>query len=488
MAHKKIISFEKFIPSKLLSFLRKGYQLVKRIWGIPEIQVIFVLIISRLVILITTQWPMDFDYYLSIARSIIDDQAKLYSDIGSNHMPLVDLLYVLMYFVCPWKNNIIALRIFMKLPFLLSDIGIAYFVMKIIENDSIKSQQTRDNVEELSVKQRKLIAGYLVALSLPLILQTAGGRYDSLLIFCMVMVVYCLQTANWFGVAFFASLGTAAKYIGIICLPFVVFWMKKTDIKGFVLGLLLGLTPIYPFLLTETEAFLSIFLLRASHIAYGFSVWYAIYLLWNGFEPKEVTTIEDTYASSNEPWFISNLYFPFFVLLYLLCFIWYINCYWKKMRFERIEDQDLEIVINLTFISFFIFALTFKAINIQILAWFTPYIALKKKKGLYLEFSLLTVLHGLLIILISIHAYSGFTDLAETTAAQGTLFYYLVIIPVDWLAHTIPRIAWTFLLFCTIIWYQIRSYVELIRISSETFKKIDYFNFLQLVTRYHDLI
>lgn len=465
-------------------YLKRGYKLTKRIWGNPEIQVIFVLIMSRLVILITTQWPMDFDYYLSIARMIVHDQANLYSDIGSNHMPLVDLLYVLMYALCPWKNNIIALRLFMKFPFLLCDIGIAFFVMKIVENDFIKDKKNQNNSEKRLLKQQKLFVGYLVALSLPLILQTAGGRYDSLLIFCIVMVVYCLQTANWFGVAFFAALGTAAKYIGVICLPFVIFWMKKADIKAFMLGLLLGLSPIYPFLLTETQAFLSIFFLRASHIAYGFSIWYAIYLIWTGFEPKEVTAIEDTYASGDEPWFISNLFFPFFVFLYILFFLWYTNCYWYKMRTERIESQNIQIIVNMTFLPFVIFALAFKAINIQILAWFTPYIALKRKKGLFLEFSLLTVIHGLLIILISIHTYPGFSTLVETTAAQGTLFYYLVIIPLDWLAYTIPRMVWSILLFLTIIWYQIRTYLELIKISSETLNTNNYFNFLPLLTKF----
>ena len=86
------------------------------------------------------------------------------------------------------------------------------------------------------------------------------------------MVVYYLQRKNWFGVAFFAALGTSAKYIGIIFLPFVIFWLRKEDFKPFIFGLLLGFLPIYPFLIICPEAFISTILNRGSHIAYGFSL------------------------------------------------------------------------------------------------------------------------------------------------------------------------------------------------------------------------
>jgi len=213
----------------------------KKIWQMPEIRIILLVIACRLFFILFTQWPMDFDFYIDISRRILAGE-RLYTDIVSTHMPLADILYVTMYFICPWKNNIIVLRMFMKFPFLLADIGIALAVMKIVEKAIIKHDYEGNVLDDPTfekVRKSKLTAGYFVAFALPLILQTGGGRYDSLLIFCFAMVIYCIQIGNWFGIAFYAALGSSAKYIGIIFLPFVIFWMKKDDILPFILGLLL---------------------------------------------------------------------------------------------------------------------------------------------------------------------------------------------------------------------------------------------------------
>ena len=197
---------------------------IRKIWEKPETKVILALILARIFFVIATHYGMDFDFYVEIAQRVLAGE-KLYTDINSTHMPLVDLIYIAMYSICPWKENIIAVRIFLKFPFLLTDIGIALAVMKIIESEKRKGQIENENLSAEKLKEinrSKVIAGYFVAFSLPLIFQTGGGRYDSLMIFCFTMVIYYLQKNNWFGVAFFAALGTSAKYIGIIFLPFVI--------------------------------------------------------------------------------------------------------------------------------------------------------------------------------------------------------------------------------------------------------------------------
>ncbi|NHJ33011.1 MAG: hypothetical protein FK732_09115, partial [Asgard group archaeon] len=264
---------------------------IKKIWQMPEIRIVLLVIACRIFFILFTHWGMDFDFYIEIAQRVLAGE-RLYTDIQSTHMPLADILYVTMYFICPWKSNIIALRFFMKFPFLLADIGIALAVMKIVEKAIIKHDYDGNVLDDPTfekVRKTKLIAGYFVAFGLPLIFQTGGGRYDSLLIFCFTMVIYCIQIGNWFGIAFYAALGSSAKYIGFIFLPFVIFWMKKDDILAFILGLLLGFLPIFPFLITIPSDFVSAILLRDSHIAYGFSIWHALLIFWSGFKMKYVS-------------------------------------------------------------------------------------------------------------------------------------------------------------------------------------------------------
>ena len=110
---------------------------IKKIWQMPELRIVFLVIASRLIFLLFTHWGMDFDFYIEVAQRALAGE-RLYTDIQSTHMPLADILYITMYFICPWKNNIIALRVFMKFPFLIADIGIALAVMKIVEKAIIK--------------------------------------------------------------------------------------------------------------------------------------------------------------------------------------------------------------------------------------------------------------------------------------------------------------------------------------------------------------
>jgi hypothetical protein len=446
---------------------------INKIWQIPELRIVFLVIACRILLILLTQWPMDFDFYIDIVQRVLAGE-KLYTDIVTTHMPLTDILYVAMYVICPWKNNVIALRFFMKFPFLLADIGIAIAVMKIVEKAIIKRDYEGNVLDDPTfekVRKSKLTAGYFVAFALPLILQTGGGRYDSLLIFCFAMVIYCIQIGNWFGIAFFAALGSSVKYIGIIFLPFVIFWMKKDDILPFLLGLLLGFLPIFPFLITIPSDFISAILLRDSHIAYGFSLWHAIFIIWNGFKMKYVGGIEDTYASQSEPWFIQKLYLPLFIGIYFVIFIIYIIRYKHLMKTTTIDNLPLNSIIPLVFLPIFMFALCFKAINIQILAWFIPYIALRKKKGLLIEYSLLTLIHGLALVIYEAYNPEIFMKLSEFPASENTFLYRVIVLPALKLTQIIPAVIWVSIIFVTIIWYLTRTAFEFIKCSRELLRK-----------------
>ncbi len=435
----------------------------RKLWIKPETRIIFLLILARLLFIIFTHWGMDFDFYIEICERILNGE-MLYTDIDSTHMPLVDLIYLAMYTICPWKGNIIAVRIFLKFPFLLTDIGIALAVMKIIEFTRKKEFSANNELtaeQFASIRKAKLIAGYFVAFSLPLIFQTGGGRYDSLMIFCFTMVVYYLQRKNWFGVAFFAALGTSAKYIGIIFLPFVIFWLRKEDFKPFIFGLLLGFLPIYPFLIICPEDFINTILNRSSHIAYGFSIWHAIYIVWNNFSVKNVGNIEATYAGGDEPWFVSDLYMPVFITVYSLIFVFYIIKWWKTMRSESIDQQSLSTITSLVFIPLFIFSLTFKAINIQVLAWFIPYIALYSKLELNLEYTFLTLVNGVGLAIYGAYNPVSFAELINDAAGEGSLFNLILIQPIIYIQENTSETVWVTVIFVSIIWFLIRTLVEL---------------------------
>ena len=176
---------------------------------------------------------------------------------------------------------------------------------------------------------------------------------------------------------------------------------------------------------------------------------------------QNVGGVESTYDSSSEPWFVSDIYFPLFAVVYAFLLIFYLVRWWKTIRTETISEQSLNHLVNLVFIPIFIFAITFKAINIQVLAWFTPYFALRKKIGMMIEYSVLTVLHGLFLIFTFAGSNPAFEEFMTTAAKPGTFIYYLIIVPAIWLAYKIPRIVWVSLTFCTIIWYQVRAIIEL---------------------------
>ncbi len=446
---------------------------LKKIWQMPEIRIVLLVIACRIFFILFTHWGMDFDFYIEIARRVLAGE-RLYTDIQSTHMPLADILYVAMYFICPWKENIIALRIFMKFPFLLADIGIALAVMKIVEKAIIKRDYEGNVLDDSTfekIRKSKLIVGYFVAFALPLIFQTGGGRYDSLLIFCFAMVIYCIQIGNWFGIAFYAALGSSAKYIGFIFLPFVIFWMKRDDILPFLFGLLLGFLPIFPFLITIPSEFVSAILLRDSHIAYGFSIWHAMFIIWNGFKMKYVGGIEDTYASQNEPWFIQKLYLPLFVGIYFVVFVIYILRYKGLMKTHTIDKLPLSKIILLVYLPIFIFAICFKAINIQILAWFIPFIALRRKKGLLIEYTLLTLIHGFALVVYEAYNYETFIRLSQLAASENSFFYRVVVQPALQLTQIIPAVVWVSIIFVTIIWYLTRTIVEFIKGTKELLSK-----------------
>jgi len=445
------MGYKKTIKEKIISFLTR-----------PETIVVSVLILARVFFILFFQWGFDFDFYIEIARNIFAGQ-QLYVDFQSTHMPLVDYMYAAMYALCFWKESIIALRIFMKFPFLLSDIGIAFAIMKIIEVEYLKRNELEDNdlidLEHIKkINKLKLVCGLFIALGLPLVFQTGGGRYDSLMILCFTLVIYSLQKEKWFWVGFFAALATSAKYIGIIFIPFVFFWMKKKHYLAFFGGLLVGLIPIYPFLILIPNEFISAIFLRSSHIAYGYSLWHAIFIIWNGFSLKYLDGINATYDSAGEPWFVSDLYLPLFIVIYLTVFILYLIRWWPKMRTELISDQPLSLLLSTVFTPLFIFALTFKAINIQYLAWFIPYFALKRKLGITIEYSILTVVHGLAIMLFEASNPVTFAKMfTQATAGQETIMYKLVVGPIIWVIEHTPVALSVSIIMATIVWYLIRT-------------------------------
>jgi hypothetical protein len=443
------------------------------IWRRPEFQVIIFLIVSRLFLTIFTHYGMDFELYVEVAQRVLAGE-RLYTDITSTHMPLADLLYILMYFICPWRENIFALLIFLKLPFIISDIGIALAVMRIVENEIKKREydnQVLDLVAFEKIRKKKLLAGYLIAFSLPLIIQTAGGRYDSILILCFAMAILSMQHNNYCGVAFFAALGSSAKYIGIIFIPFVMIWMKKEDILPFILGLLIGFLPIYPFLFTIPKDFISEILLRDGHIAFGFSLWHAIKIVLNGFKIKHINTIMDTYDTSDEPWFIQRLYLPMFVIIYLTIFILYIIRNRGKYKETSITDLTLVEQTNLVFIPLFIFALSFKALNLQVLAWFTPYFALKKRARMFFEYSGLTLIHGFAWIFYSAYNPLVFQQISNVSTGVNSFLNVLISRSAEFITKTIPAVVWVVLIFVTILWFLITTTYELVYSSKELLRK-----------------
>ncbi|MBN1329373.1 MAG: hypothetical protein JXA54_07860 [Candidatus Heimdallarchaeota archaeon] len=454
-----------------------------RIWQTPESRVIIFLLLSRIFFIIFTHYGMDFDFYLEIVERVLAGE-KLYTDIQSTHMPLVDLLYITMYVLCPWKENIYALRVFLKLPFLLCDIGITIAIMKIIENEFIRTNESGSVFTEdqsKKINQSKLKAGYFIAFSLPLIIQTAGGRYDSLMIFCFAMVILCLQKNNWFGIAFFAALGTSAKYIGIIFLPFIIFWMKKDYFLPFILGLFLGFLPIYPFLFTIPTDFINDIISKGSHIAYGFSIWHAVFIIWNGFKMKYVGGIESTMDCSNEPMFIQKSYIPMFIIIYLTIFFWFHINNWNIIRTKNLNTMPIQALLGLVFIPLFIFALSYKAVNIQVLAWFAPFIALRRKKGLFFEYTMLTLIHGIALIIFEAYNQDTFLQLSQLAASSESSLYQIIILPALRLTQIIPQVVWVSIIFISIIWFFIRTTIELIVCSKELitnkYKRYNEYNF-----------
>ena len=444
-------------------------EFIRRIWAKPETKVILFLLLTRIFFVVFTHWGMDFDFYIRISQLMLNGE-ELYVDIESTHMPLVDLIYVLMFAICPWKTNIYAIRIFMKFPFVLSDIAIALAVMRIVEKELMKQEKNHlyiTNRPNKKVEKSKLMSGYFIAFCLPLILQSGCGRYDSLMILCFTMVLFCLQKKDWFGVAFFAALGTSTKYIGIIFLPFVVFWMKKDDIIPFAFGFILGLLPVLSFLLTNPQEFISAIFLRGSHIAYGFSIWHAVFIIWNKFDMKYVDGIESTYDSSGEPWFVRNLYLPMFILVYSIVFILYIRKYWGMMKTDTIDSLPISKLALLVFIPLFVFSLSFKAINIQVLAWFAPYFAINKKKGMLIEYTILTVVHGLALVIFEAYDLATFLKLSQLATSENSDFWILIANSVSWVTNFVNQKVWVGIIFSTILWFNIRTSIELVNCTKE---------------------
>jgi len=434
----------------------------------PALYIVLLIIVTRLLFIFFTDWGLDFEWYVEKVRSILAG-GRLYVDVETTHMPLTDFLYVAMYFLNPWKSNVFALRFFLKLPFLLSDVGIAIVVMKIIEQ-AFQNESTErvflDVTLSKRVRQAKFSAGLFIAFGLPLLLQTGGGRYDSLFIFCLVIAVFSLQKGQFFAVGLFASLGTSVKYIGVLFLPFVIVWLKKKDILPFLVGFLVGLIPIYPFLLFIPHEFINVVFMRTDHIAYGFSLWHGIYILWNGFMMKHVESIGDTYNIADEPFFIRNFYLPFFIFLFSVIFIFYLKKNWENIRTKKVSQMPILYQVNLVFLPFFIFALTFKAINIQVLAWFLPYIALHRKKGLLIEYSFLTIIHGFALLIFEAPQIDDFLMKATKAVGSNSFFFFLIVKPVVFLAN-FPSQIFVGIIFLTIFWFNIRTFFELISIVRE---------------------
>ena len=128
------------------------------------------------------------------------------------------------------------------------------------------------------------------------------------------------------------------------------------------------------------------------------------------------------------------------------------------MRTESISDQPLSLLLSTVFTPLFIFALTFKAINIQYLAWFIPYFALKRKLGITIEYSILTVVHGLAIMLFEASNPVTFANMfTQAAASQGTIMYKLVVGPILWVIEHTPIALSVSIIMPTIVWYLIRT-------------------------------
>jgi hypothetical protein len=173
---------------------------------------------------------------------------------------------------------------------------------------------------------------------------------------------------------------------------------------------------------------------------------------------KYVGTIDETYNVADEPWFVQKLYLPLFVIIFVTVWILYLKHNWSIFRTEQISKQKMSLVVNTVFIPLFIFALSFKAINIQVLAWFTPFCALQKKKELLIEYSLLTLIHGAAIVLFTITADPlAFSELITQSAAEGTISYAIFIRPLLWLQTNTTSKLWVAVIFVTILWYLLRT-------------------------------
>ena len=156
-----------------------------------------------------------------------------------------------------------------------------------------------------------------------------------------------------------------------------------------------------------------------------------------------------------------------FVAIYLLIFTLFIIKYWKTMRQGTISQQPLNLLVNLVFIPLFIFSLTFKAINIQVLAWFIPYIALGRKFDLTLEYSFLTIFNGVGLIFFESYQKDIFLDLSAQAAGEGSPFYTLVVQPVLYISNHTSEEVWVSVVFISIIWFLIRTTIELVKCVRE---------------------
>ena len=186
---------------------------------------------------------------------------------------------------------------------------------------------------------------------------------------------------------------------------------------------------------------------------------------------KYVGGIQDTYASQDEPLFIQKSYLVLFIGIYFVVFLIYILRYKDLMKKHTIDKLPLSTITLLVFLPIFIFALTFKAINIQILAWFILFIALRKKKGLLIEYSLLTLIHGLALVFYEAFNQEAFLGLSDSPASENSFIYRIIVLPALKLTQIIPLVVWVSIIFVTIIWYMIRTSVEFIKCSKELLGK-----------------
>ena len=141
------------------------------------------------------------------------------------------------------------------------------------------------------------------------------------------------------------------------------------------------------------------------------------------------------------------------------------------MKTHTIDKLPLSKIILLVYLPIFIFAISFKAINIQILAWFIPFIALRRKKGLLIEYTLLTLIHGFALVVYEAYNYETFIRLSQLAASENSFFYRVVVQPALQLTQIIPSVVWVSIIFVTIIWYLTRTIVEFIKGTKELLSK-----------------